>query len=237
MSHGSDRPNLGKKMLFSSLAARIKPCLEPTYTCANTAIRAHSVQNAAVMDLLHRKGHVKSLTVNRSNADRFELIWADVGRNRATTFEGFCSEHDAALFAPIIAYHQYECRVCRGAQRRFSTAKRGFLIAIQAWKYGTCNHPLAWLSAPDGFLYVNGTLTRNIYRYGWQDVENLHLGSSMGMSFVPMGRLVGRDPREWHSTRTDSCMLRCLGRAAHRHPRNVSGQRLHSHCRVMGQFM
>jgi hypothetical protein len=29
------------------------------------------------------------------------LIWSDIGRNLATTFEGFCSEHDAALFAPI----------------------------------------------------------------------------------------------------------------------------------------
>lgn len=94
-------PNLGKKMLFSSIAARINRCLEPTYRCTNTAIRAHSVQNAAVMDLLHRKGHVKSLTLNHRNADRFELIWRDVGRNLATTFEGFCSGHDAALFAPI----------------------------------------------------------------------------------------------------------------------------------------
>lgn len=88
-------------MLFSSLAARINRCLEPTYSCTNSAIRAHSVQNAAVMDLLHRDGHVKSLTVNRRNADRFELIWSDIGRNLATTFEGFCSEHDASLFAPI----------------------------------------------------------------------------------------------------------------------------------------
>jgi hypothetical protein len=94
-------PNLGKKILFSSLAARINRCLEPTYSCTNTAIRAHSVQNAAVMDLLHRNGHVKLLTANRRNADRFELIWSDIGRNLATTFEGFCSEHDTALFAPI----------------------------------------------------------------------------------------------------------------------------------------
>jgi hypothetical protein len=94
-------PNIGKKMLFSLLAARINRCLEPTYTCTTTAIRAHSVQNAAVMDLLHHKGHVKALMVNHRNADRFELIWRDVGRNLATTFEGFCSGHDAALFAPI----------------------------------------------------------------------------------------------------------------------------------------
>jgi hypothetical protein len=94
-------PSLVKKMLFSSLGVRVNRCLEPSLICTKPAIRAHSVQNAAVMDLLHRNGHVKSLTPNRRNADRFELIWSDIGRNLATTFEGFCSEHDAALFAPI----------------------------------------------------------------------------------------------------------------------------------------
>lgn len=94
-------PNLRKKMLFSSLAARINRCLEPTQSCTNTAIRAHSVQNAAVMDLLHRAGHVKVLTHDHHNADSYTLIWRDIGRNLATTFEGFCSEHDAILFAPI----------------------------------------------------------------------------------------------------------------------------------------
>ncbi len=94
-------PNLAKKMLFSSLGVRINRCLEPTLSCTNTAIRAHSVQNGRVMDLLHRNGHVKSLTPNRRNTDRVELIWGDIGRNLATTFEGFCSEHDSALFLPI----------------------------------------------------------------------------------------------------------------------------------------
>lgn len=88
-------------MLFSSLAARINRCLEPTYSCSDTAIRAHSVQNASVMDLLHRDGDVKVLTHDYHNADLYTLIWCDIGRNLATTFEGFCSEHDAALFAPI----------------------------------------------------------------------------------------------------------------------------------------
>lgn len=88
-------------MLFSSLSARVNRCLEPSQSCTSNAIRAHSVQNAGVMDLLHRNGHVKSLTPNRRNADQFELIWSDIGRNPATTFEGFCSEHDRALFLSI----------------------------------------------------------------------------------------------------------------------------------------
>lgn len=88
-------------MLFSSLGVHVNRCLEPSETCKAPAIRAHSVQNAAVMDLLQRAGHVKVLTHDHRNADSFALIWRDVGRNLATTFEGFCSAHDAALFAPI----------------------------------------------------------------------------------------------------------------------------------------
>jgi hypothetical protein len=94
-------PSLGKKILFSSLGVHVNRCLEPSETCKAPAIRAHSVQNAAVMDLLHRAGHVKVLTHDFHDADSFALIWRDVGRNLATTFEGFCSTHDAALFALI----------------------------------------------------------------------------------------------------------------------------------------
>lgn len=88
-------------MLFSSLGVHVNRCLEPSLTCTKPAIRAHSVQNAAVMDLLHRAGHVKVLTHDHHNADSFALVWRDVGRNLATTFEGFCSGHDATLFASI----------------------------------------------------------------------------------------------------------------------------------------
>ena len=93
--------SLGKKILFSSLGLHVNRCLEPSLTCTNSAIRAHSVQNAAVMDLLHRGGHVKVLTHDHHNSESFALVWRDVGRNLATTFEGFCSEHDATLFARI----------------------------------------------------------------------------------------------------------------------------------------
>jgi hypothetical protein len=87
--------------LFSSLGVNVNRCLEPSGTCTRHAIRAHSVQNAAVMNLLHRDGHVKVLTHDHHNAYSFALVWQAVGRNLATTFEGFCSDHDAALFTPI----------------------------------------------------------------------------------------------------------------------------------------
>jgi len=88
-------------MLFSTLGVHVNRCLDPSQICKNPAIRAHSVQNAAVMHLLQRAGHVKMLAPDHHNADSFALVWRDVGRNLATTFEGFCSVHDAALFAPI----------------------------------------------------------------------------------------------------------------------------------------
>jgi hypothetical protein len=93
--------SLGRKMFFSSLSTHINRCLEPSGACAKLAIRAHSVQNAAVMDLLHREGHIKTLTHQLGNDDSFSVVWRDIGRNLATTFEGFCSTHDAALFEPI----------------------------------------------------------------------------------------------------------------------------------------
>jgi hypothetical protein len=93
--------SLGKKILFSSLGVCVNRCLEPSLICTKPAIHAHSVQNAAVMKLLQRAGHVKMLMHDHHNADSFTLVWRDVGRNLATTFEGFCSEHDTSLFAPI----------------------------------------------------------------------------------------------------------------------------------------
>lgn len=76
-------------------------CLAPGPVCREKAIRAHSVQNARTMDLLARNGHVKAIKLaiewNRGPAVRFE----DVGRNLASTFEGFCGAHDTSLFLPI----------------------------------------------------------------------------------------------------------------------------------------
>ena len=46
-------------MLFAALGTRVNRCLEPSQTCANSAICAYSVQNAAVMHLLQRAGTSK----------------------------------------------------------------------------------------------------------------------------------------------------------------------------------
>jgi len=93
--------NLKRQMFFSSLSIKINRCLAPSGTCEEPAIRAHSVQNAAVMDLLHRDGHLKVTSLRVKGDNPPVMVWKDVGRNHATTFEGFCSAHDTDLFRPI----------------------------------------------------------------------------------------------------------------------------------------
>jgi hypothetical protein len=69
--------------------------------CAEPAIRAHSVQNARVLDLLAKDGHVvaPNLRIDAHRGPSIDL--KSVGRNRATTFAGLCSSHDRSIFAPI----------------------------------------------------------------------------------------------------------------------------------------
>jgi hypothetical protein len=82
---------------------RLDRCLSPGMSCQRPAIRAHSVQNSRVLDLLVCDGHVKALgkTIDKTNGAIIQF--GDVGRNEATTFTGFCSEHDSHIFRPIDA--------------------------------------------------------------------------------------------------------------------------------------
>jgi hypothetical protein len=93
--------SLRKKMLFSAQSSKLNRCLAPSASCQKAAVRAHSVQNGAVMAMLHRNGHVKAPSPKVNKDESFSIVWQDVGRNLATTFEGFCSTHDSALFMPI----------------------------------------------------------------------------------------------------------------------------------------
>lgn len=68
--------------------------------CLKKAIRAHSVQNAGVFDLLSERGHIVALrpaSLKDASSIRFERI----GRNKASTFTGLCTAHDNEIFRPI----------------------------------------------------------------------------------------------------------------------------------------
>lgn len=86
---------------FSLLSTKFNRCLEPTLQCKNKAIRAHSIQNAQVLDLLCRDGHVIQLKIHFEKDSLPETRYKPIGRNSATTFTGLCAEHDQVIFNEI----------------------------------------------------------------------------------------------------------------------------------------
>ncbi len=80
---------------------RFERCLEPLMQCRGRPIRAHSVQNSRILDLLVRKGHVIGFR-RRIDIEKGPVVdFGTVGRHEATTFTGLCADHDRDIFAPI----------------------------------------------------------------------------------------------------------------------------------------
>jgi hypothetical protein len=76
-------------------------CLWPLAQCTRSAIRAHSIQNRRVLDLLSVDGHVLMPRMNATPLQPATIRFERVGRNRASTFTGLCAPHDEELFRPI----------------------------------------------------------------------------------------------------------------------------------------
>jgi hypothetical protein len=90
-----------QSLFFARFGRQMGRCLVPGMSCTATAIRAHSVQNSRVLDLLVRDGHVKAPKIRIDRVAGPLISFEDVGRNQATTFAGFCSEHDSNIFKAI----------------------------------------------------------------------------------------------------------------------------------------
>jgi hypothetical protein len=88
-------------LFFNNLNWSLNRCLAPNGKCNQKAIQAHSVQNAQAIGLLARDGHIKALRLVFPKEGAPFVRFEDVGRNEASTFEGFCSAHDSSLFLEI----------------------------------------------------------------------------------------------------------------------------------------
>lgn len=93
--------NERQSRFFSSLKGQLNRCLAPGMKCTEVAIKAHSVQNSKILDLLVCNDHVKALRVKIDWEKGPRISFENVGRNHATTFTGLCSIHDASMFRPI----------------------------------------------------------------------------------------------------------------------------------------
>jgi hypothetical protein len=89
------------RLLFDMQATRFNKCLEPRMQCKNKAIRAHSVQNSKILELLAEDGQVVALRRKMIAGRGLQLSFGTVGRNQATTFEGLCKKHDQEMFRDI----------------------------------------------------------------------------------------------------------------------------------------
>jgi hypothetical protein len=75
-------------------------CLTPSMECNEDPIRAHSIQNARVLDLVQTDGQVLMPRFKLVNGEP-KIEFAKVGRNHASTFTGWCAKHDTELFKDI----------------------------------------------------------------------------------------------------------------------------------------
>lgn len=76
-------------------------CHEPSESCAQSAIRAHSIPSGSVLAKLADDGHVVMPKLKLKYPPPAEISFTRVGINQATTFTGLCSQHDNDIFRPI----------------------------------------------------------------------------------------------------------------------------------------
>src|SRR5882724_13217404 len=72
-------------------------CLHYNMDCKKDAIRAHSIQNNKLLDLIQRDNHL-IVPKNKITAGKATAEFGPLGRNQASTFTGLCAEHDTELF-------------------------------------------------------------------------------------------------------------------------------------------
>lgn len=89
-----------KGRFFKTINQKFNKCLCPSMTCEKPAIRAHSVQKATALSFIEEAQHVYGLKLS-FKGDEPVCEFEKMGRNNASTFTGFCSQHDTEIFLPI----------------------------------------------------------------------------------------------------------------------------------------
>jgi hypothetical protein len=90
-----------KQEAFELLKLSAQRCLEPSETCWQPVIRAHSIQNASILERLCRRGHVITPKLRAGKAGNPGVAFELIGRRKASTFTGLCGVHDHDIFDPI----------------------------------------------------------------------------------------------------------------------------------------
>ena len=83
-----------------------KTCLAPSAwrsKCSGKIVRAHTVPKSGSLQKIVRMGHVYSFdtSIESIERNRGSIVPKLLGINKASTFAGFCSRHDDAIFSPL----------------------------------------------------------------------------------------------------------------------------------------
>lgn len=97
-----DTENFLKSSLFNTLKTNINRCWEPSENCTVKSIKAHSIQNSKVLDLLCLDGQlIMPQEEFKKGGEIHQADFSEVGHKKASTFTGLCGKHDNEIFAPI----------------------------------------------------------------------------------------------------------------------------------------
>ena len=97
----NDKRNSLKNSVIKIWNGKYLQCLDPKEACTRRPIRAHSIQNGALLEKLQHDGHVVMPKLKHDLNSGLRVRFESVGRNKATTFTGLCADHDRDIFAPI----------------------------------------------------------------------------------------------------------------------------------------
>ena len=75
-------------------------CWAPGMKCENPPIRAHSVQNANMLESIQVAGQVVGIESFLKNGE-LHVGFRKIGRNKATVFRGLCNPHDTEIFSHL----------------------------------------------------------------------------------------------------------------------------------------
>lgn len=104
------------RQLINKSASKTKQCY--FIGCDKPTIHAHSISNERLIRKLSDDGHVMYMNKDTDGQDFSELV--ETGRGKATTFGGFCEDHDK-IFHPI-----------DNADYEVGNAEQEFLFAMRA---------------------------------------------------------------------------------------------------------
>ena len=96
---------LSKAKYFNMIRnkANYKGCLHSDHNCSSLTSKAHSVQNNRILSKISENGNVLCIDFSKLPLNKKNRL-VEVGRNKASTFTGFCNYHDSFIFRPIESY-------------------------------------------------------------------------------------------------------------------------------------